>query len=393
MTIVRLALLPVVLFLSSCIAFTSQTMTFRYDQRADRLHIFQIYQGIHGKDAGAGLTVEERKELESVIKGERTFFFANWITEFSRAGIEKSVKELEAKKEKTKNEKLNLARMKMVLANVKVRNGRFYLDARNRLSGYQYVTVSHFSKLLEAANRAISQSVKNVKADKKILGFDLGKKTRARLKKAAAGDFAWIKMKGNRLILTMPMTYPDYLKVRMEMAATLRKRLEKKNATVDSIRKVLNPYVGLIENDAQISYENNAFTVKVGHPKSRYTPVYMRLAGNYKPNAAAYVAQRCRKTNTRRIAALIEQLGHDDHKQREAAAAELRSESAWAHALLENAKNHENPVIRARVRSILQAVNSRGQTKGAQAAPPAVVMKRMQAFLLAGRVPDQGKSC
>lgn len=386
MMITRLALVLVVLFLSSCIDFTGQTVTFRYDAQADRLYIFQLFEGIHGDDDGTELSSREIEQLESVIKGQRTFFFDNNFIEFDRADIEASVKNLEAKKQKTEAVKLELAVKKLVVANVNIQSGEFFLNQRNQLSGYQYITVDHFSALLEAINRVINHEVVNAKV------FGKYKVSQAHLEKVVAGEFVWIKMKGNRLIVTLPISYADYLNEKMEMAARLREPLEKEFATAKSIQKSIQwsfyPYIALIENDIQISYDNNAVTVAVGHPESRETPFYMRRAGTYNPNAVGYAQRHYRKTEFKRVTALIEQLGHSEFKQREAAMTELRSKGVWALAQLEAAKNHKNANVRARVRTILQAAKSASRVNSAQATLPAAVMERMRAFFRTGEIPD-----
>ena len=248
--------------------------------------------------------------------------------------------------------------------------------------------MDHFSKLLEAYNRQIAHVVQTRKDTSDLKGFKLSKESQALLRKAAAGGLAWIRIKGNQLIYTLPMTYPDYLNLRMENAASVRAEIEKKTASVKSIQKALLSLVSLYENDVRFSHENNAFVVKVGHPQSAYTTFYYWRGGTYKPNAVMYVAQHYKKTKTKRIAALIERLGHDDVEQRKTAMAGLRAEGAWARPQLEAALYHENPEIRARVRKVLRAAKMPDRTKSGRTVPPAEITRRMQAFLLTGRVPD-----
>src|SRR5919198_2743031 len=84
-------LLPLAL-LTGCLEFGKQTMSYHYDKATDTLRIFQDYHGIFGEDAkgkpGEGLSAEEQEQLESVLKGQRTFFFSNWIFEYNRQQIE-----------------------------------------------------------------------------------------------------------------------------------------------------------------------------------------------------------------------------------------------------------------------------------------------------------------
>ena len=78
-----IALLPM-LWLTGCLEFEDQTLTYRYDAGTDTLRIFQDYHGIFGADDAAKVTPAEEEQLDSVLKGQRTFFFANWILEYNR---------------------------------------------------------------------------------------------------------------------------------------------------------------------------------------------------------------------------------------------------------------------------------------------------------------------
>ena len=71
------------LLLCGCLEFEEQSMSYRYDEKTDTLYIFQDYRGI-AASSGEKLSADEVQQLESVIKTERTFFFANWIFEFNR---------------------------------------------------------------------------------------------------------------------------------------------------------------------------------------------------------------------------------------------------------------------------------------------------------------------
>src|SRR5256885_3355843 len=57
-----LALLPM-LWLTGCLEFEDQTLTYRYDARTDTLRIFQDYHGIFGADDTSKMTAEEEEQL------------------------------------------------------------------------------------------------------------------------------------------------------------------------------------------------------------------------------------------------------------------------------------------------------------------------------------------
>src|SRR5262245_49230124 len=72
---------------TGCLEFEQQTLTYRYDAKTDTLRIFQSYQGIFGADGNDGLSKDELEQLNSVLTGQRTFFFSNWVWEFNRDAL------------------------------------------------------------------------------------------------------------------------------------------------------------------------------------------------------------------------------------------------------------------------------------------------------------------
>ncbi len=93
-TLLRIGLLLLACAISGCVEFQEQTMSYRYDKAADELRIFQDYRGIFGGGDGADstpgteLSGREQGELASVLEGQRTFFFANWIFEYDREAMQ-----------------------------------------------------------------------------------------------------------------------------------------------------------------------------------------------------------------------------------------------------------------------------------------------------------------
>ena len=70
--------------------------SFQHYPGTDTLVIWQHYEGIYGEDNEHGLSETEREQLHSVVNGERTFFFANWIFEYNAQSIDQFIKEDEA---------------------------------------------------------------------------------------------------------------------------------------------------------------------------------------------------------------------------------------------------------------------------------------------------------
>ncbi len=148
--------------LGGCLEFEGQTMSYRYDRASDTMFIFQDYHGIYGSDAEGkpdiDLSDEEKDQLKSVLTGQRTFFFENWIYEFNREAAEKELVDLKDPEYLTKKEikpehaTVLSALLEELVRNVKVENGAFYLDTEDKLCGVQRVTMTNCKAVIAAFN-------------------------------------------------------------------------------------------------------------------------------------------------------------------------------------------------------------------------------------------------
>ena len=205
-----LLLLGCILPLTGCLEFERQTVSYRHDPKTDILRIFQHYQGIFGADKKEGLSDNEVEQLDSVLKTQRTFFFSNWIFEFSRSRTSDELSRLKepAEKESPADEAARLrlgALLKLLLDNVQVENVGFHLDDKGRLCGAQRVVVTGVSKLVAAANLSVRDmlmahsSEKGVSADERALGL-----------RAANGPADFIQFEGNQIRFRYPTTRTDF---------------------------------------------------------------------------------------------------------------------------------------------------------------------------------------
>ncbi|PAW90737.1 MAG: hypothetical protein B9S33_01465 [Pedosphaera sp. Tous-C6FEB] len=157
------------LALTGCIEFERQTMTCERDAKADTLHIHQTYHGIYGADDVTQLSAQEREQLADVMKGQRTFFFANWIFELSVGSFkEQLAQEAEPKKNSLEEAQRRAATnlLALLVANVRVENGKFYLNDKGQPCGTQRVTLRNVSKLLAAGNEVIRRGLEVEMKDK-----------------------------------------------------------------------------------------------------------------------------------------------------------------------------------------------------------------------------------
>jgi hypothetical protein len=155
-------LLALLLTLTGCIEFERQTVTYEHDAKADTLRIHQTYHGIYGADDVTQLSEKEREQLADVMKGQRTFFFANWIFELNlqrlkETVVESRVPETNSLKEAQRRATTNM--LALLVANARIENGKFYLNEQGQPCGTQRVTIRNVSKLLEAGNATIRKSL------------------------------------------------------------------------------------------------------------------------------------------------------------------------------------------------------------------------------------------
>jgi hypothetical protein len=192
--------------MTGCIEFERQTVYWRHNAAADTLLMVQDYQGIFGADGPVALNEDERTQLTSVMTSERTFFFSNWIMEYSRNTLldlrQAGVGEIDPD---PAYEAAARALVELALANVKVDNAGFYYNAKKELCGAQRVTVKNVSKVFEALNKLLlfvvrEEGRKEDKSDeeKRVL-LDYHR-----------GGAAMVRLDGNRLEIRVPLTESDY---------------------------------------------------------------------------------------------------------------------------------------------------------------------------------------
>jgi hypothetical protein len=205
---------PVLLtvLLSGCLEFERQEMVFRHDAASDSLYIFQDYRGIFGADDPARLTEAETEQMASVMKSERTFFFGNWVAEFSRPGF---AEKLQAPKGELDADPVFegalRALMGACLTNIQVENVGFYLNGKGQLCGAQRVTIRHISKVLSALNGCLRLHLRR-EANK----WGMLKEARRALYAFVDAGEEVLRLEGNRVEIHWPTTEEDYQQFKAE---------------------------------------------------------------------------------------------------------------------------------------------------------------------------------
>ena len=198
---------------SSCIEFEEQTMSYCYDQASDQLRIYQDYRGIFGADAegkaGVPLSSSEQGQLQSVLDGQHTFFFANWIFEYDREAMQQALADLNnpAKSEVAAADKPRAENLyKLAIDQIRVTNGTFYLGAGGKLCGVQSVTIDKFSEIVAAINQCKPIFLKDMGKNEDTTPADL--EAIAKFEKDPHATL--VQVDGNALTLRMPMARGSY---------------------------------------------------------------------------------------------------------------------------------------------------------------------------------------
>jgi len=213
--------LGVALLLCSCLDFTGQVMTYRYDRAGDTLLIFQVYEGLHttgvDEDPPRDLpTAEEKQQLDAVVKGQRTFFFGNWLTDFDAARNASKIEEHRAKLADADPAeqaclKAWMGLLERVNASVRVRNGGFYLDAKGQLCGTQYVVVTGVTPLVSAIHAYAGLKAREF-GDKSQLGERALRRLRAFTEKGE-----WVRIDGNQVRIRFACTPEEFRRHRKSL--------------------------------------------------------------------------------------------------------------------------------------------------------------------------------
>jgi|GEM_PF-742914 len=278
-----LACLCLAVVLSSCITFDGQTMTYRYDRENDRILIFQVYENIcctgpavvstnFPRPKEALPTDTEKTELESVMKGQRTFFFANWIFEYNCEDSVKKIKEMKEDIQKTNCEEKAQMEAAMSLGeqlipSVAISNGGFYLDSKERLCGYQYVTVANVSKLIPQANKLISQYLQDDLSKTNFIEESNRKQVEDAIK---AGN--WIQLQGNQLRIAAVSD--------KDIAEEYRESREKKNDLIGNIVK-----------NVEVRYHRPVAEIIIGRSDQSVTELASPSSSAVKTNLIDFVKQ------------------------------------------------------------------------------------------------------
>lgn len=256
--------------LAGCIEFDRQTVTYEHDAKADTLLIHQIYHGLHGSDDVTQLSEKEREQLGSVMKGQRTFFFANWIFElnvesFKEALASSATPETNSLKEAQRRAMTNL--LALAVANVRVENGKFFLNDKGQPCGTQRVTIRNVSQLLAAGNAAIRKAWEVELKDKTAV------EERELINASLARPEPFVTLAGQRLQVRFPLFKAAY---------------DKSVTEDDYVKRLIAEFV---RQGGVLSHEKGEVNLRFGRPDATRESVTLPMAASkgFQSNALAHL--------------------------------------------------------------------------------------------------------
>jgi hypothetical protein len=257
--------------MGGCVDFEEQTASYRYDRATDELRVFQDYRGIFGSgtggEAGASLSDKELVELKSVLDGQRTFFFNNWIFEYNREQLVEYRSRLDdldqsgiAAEDRPQIEKL----IDLALSNVRIANGPFYMAADGKLCGVQSVTIGKCSEIVASLNECMPAFLKSYGKDSGTTQDD----RKAVAEFQAGADASLIRQDGNALKLRWPMS-----------RATFDKTFGPTSDNPARAKEIHDSGIG-------IAWNKSVATFTVGKSDDKITEVNLKVSKyEYNPNA------------------------------------------------------------------------------------------------------------
>lgn len=258
--------------LTGCIEFERQTMSYQHDAAADTLRIHQTYHGIYGADDVARLSDAERDQLSSVMKGRRTFFFANWIFELNIEAFRAGLAEAAAPKSNSLEEAHRRATtnlLTLLIANVQIENGKFFLNEQGQPCGTQRVTLRNVSKLLTAGNALM----------RKALEVEMkGKETAAErelINRSLARPEPFLALTGQQLRFRFPLSATEF---------------DQLGADDEKLKRFFAEFVRL---GGVMQHEHGELHVRFGRPDARRETVTLPMAGkkSYVGNALPHLRE------------------------------------------------------------------------------------------------------
>jgi hypothetical protein len=205
------AVLPAVLclpWLSGCLGFSAQSITYSHDAASDTLRVYEQYIGIQGEaeDDPPELTAAEENELLSAWFGEATFLLDPWIDislDDLRERYRDATPTADAISPAMRSSRRRLA--ELAASNVRIQNGPFFLDRQGRLCAIQRITVTKVAAIVDAFNEMARLESQDESCDDTRPAA-----ARERAARAAASPLPALALTGNRITVRYPAAADEF---------------------------------------------------------------------------------------------------------------------------------------------------------------------------------------
>ena len=263
-------LVAAVLALVGCIEFERQTVTYEHDAKTDTLRLHNTYHGLYGADDVTQLSQEERDQLASVMKGQRTFFFNNWISEISVDQLKETLGKQADPLSNSLEEAARRATTNLVallIANVRIENGKFFLNEQGQPCGTQRVTIRNVSKVIEAGNALVRRTLEvQLKKEGNAAEREL-------INAALARPEPFITLTGQQFRVRFPLP---------------REEFDKAGDNEPKVKQFINEF---IRAGGTLSHERGEVHVRFGHVEAARESLTLPMTGkeSYRANALNHV--------------------------------------------------------------------------------------------------------
>ena len=202
------------LMLQGCVKFEQQTTVYRHDTERDQLRMLVIYEGIFGRDEG------DSDGLRSALLRPRAIILGGWFFQYDRDEWVRNLERLKYEKGTIPHEAFTAHRRlsELMLKNVQVANGNFYLNDEGKLSGYQQLTISDVSVLVAAFNEWMNVALRQGELDAADVSWGTSQWSQDLIRNAADSDHEWLVLYEGELRLRWPMARTDYEALSLELA-------------------------------------------------------------------------------------------------------------------------------------------------------------------------------
>lgn len=249
----KIFLLSLPLLLLSCITYKYQKMSWSHNSETDILKIFHEYEGIHVE--GKMISNDELKQFQQIQKRNKTYFFNNWLFEYSTQKVEAAIKENEH------SEIIPL--LKLLKESITIENGDWYMNSERQLCAWQKVTIKNTTEIINLANKFVRKYYED-KSLKKNLPHLLEEPP----------NHKYIDIINNQLIYRHPVKFSDYLKAKNEFLTDIQK-----DVTHPNVRKIMN----LLKQAIQVNYNGSFVEIIAGEPGQKVNTLksLTLMKGNY----------------------------------------------------------------------------------------------------------------